>query len=187
MQMVKEIVSTHEGKFLKSYDIIQQDGSHYEMVSRKPIKDVADFVSDSYKKADAVSILAFNRDYTHVLLNYEWRVPVNEYIISFPAGLVDKGESLEQAAKRELWEETNCKITKIIDVLPAAYQSPGMSNEKVALVVCETKGNPSNRNQEAGEDITCGWCDRDKVKWLFEQGYHFSARAQIFLWCWINV
>lgn len=43
---------------------------------------------------------------TEVLLQKQFRPPLDKICIEFPAGLVDKGETPEQAAVRELAEET---------------------------------------------------------------------------------
>ena len=41
-----------------------------------------------------------------VILIKQFRPPVNGYVIELPAGLCDIGETLEDAARRELIEET---------------------------------------------------------------------------------
>ena len=40
----------------------------------------------------------------------EFRVPVETYEIGFPAGLIDSGETPEDAVRRELEEETGLKV-----------------------------------------------------------------------------
>jgi 8-oxo-dGTP pyrophosphatase MutT (NUDIX family) len=41
-----------------------------------------------------------------ILLQKQFRAPLNKITIELPAGLVDEGETVEQAAVRELKEET---------------------------------------------------------------------------------
>jgi ADP-ribose pyrophosphatase len=52
-----------------------------------------------------VIIVPINRQ-KEVIVIRQYRPPLNAYIIEFPAGLCDKGELIEQAAQRELLEET---------------------------------------------------------------------------------
>lgn len=41
-----------------------------------------------------------------IVLQKQWRAPLNKVVIEVPAGLVDEGESAEECALRELREET---------------------------------------------------------------------------------
>lgn len=41
-----------------------------------------------------------------VLLEKQFRPPAGKVVVEFPAGLVDKGETVEECAVRELREET---------------------------------------------------------------------------------
>lgn len=53
-------------------------------------------------------------DEKEVLLTGQFRPPVNGYVIEFPAGLNEKGDSLEEAASRELLEETGYSAKEMI-------------------------------------------------------------------------
>lgn len=57
---------------------------------------------------DAVQMLAVLEKPTgpELLLEKQFRAPAGKIVIEFPAGLVDEGETPEQAALRELREET---------------------------------------------------------------------------------
>jgi ADP-ribose pyrophosphatase len=57
---------------------------------------------------DGVGILAILEKPTgpEILLQKQFRAPLNKITIELPAGLVDEGESVQEAAVRELKEET---------------------------------------------------------------------------------
>jgi ADP-ribose pyrophosphatase len=63
-----------------------------------------------------------------VLLIRQFRPPVNAYVVEFPAGLNDKGETLEAAARRELTEETGYSANEMV-FLTEGPMSSGSSGE----------------------------------------------------------
>jgi 8-oxo-dGTP pyrophosphatase MutT (NUDIX family) len=54
----------------------------------------------------------------------QYRPPVEAYCVEFPAGLIDEGETPEQAAVRELKEETGYE-GKVCEMTPALSNQPG--------------------------------------------------------------
>ena len=52
-----------------------------------------------------------------ILVSREYRMAMAQWIYNFPAGLIDPGETPEESAKRELWEETGLELVGITDVL----------------------------------------------------------------------
>ncbi len=103
--------------------------------------------------ADAVVIIPYHKKEKKLVLIKEFRVVLGDYQYGFPAGLVDKGESIEEAGKRELFEETGLTMTRIINQSPAVFSSSGMTDESLCLMFAECEGIPSNRYNEASEDI----------------------------------
>jgi ADP-ribose pyrophosphatase len=57
---------------------------------------------------DGVNIVAFLNKSTgsELLLEKQYRPPIDQVVIELPAGLLDAGETAEQTAVRELKEET---------------------------------------------------------------------------------
>jgi ADP-ribose pyrophosphatase len=47
------------------------------------------------------------------------------HLISFDQGLIDKGETAEQAAIRELEEETGFKAVSVLESSPVIVSDPG--------------------------------------------------------------
>ena len=119
----------------------------YEGVSRKG--------PDAYRAAldalgagdpptpDAVCIVPILPDGS-VLLEREFRYPLNSWCISLPAGLVDAGESLEEAVARELYEETGYRLRGDVNApvrpLPQpGFSSTGLAEENVHVVFAQVE------------------------------------------------
>ncbi len=68
----------------------------------------------------AVVIIAVTEN-SEIIMERNWRIPIESYIVQFPAGLTDrKMERDEEAARRELLEETGYLADTLIPIL----QSP---------------------------------------------------------------
>jgi len=74
----------------------------------------------------------------------QFRPPLNRLCLEFPAGLVDAAETPEQAAERELKEETGLRGS-VARVTPIMVADPGMSNANLRVVVVDVDGDaPEN-------------------------------------------
>jgi 8-oxo-dGTP pyrophosphatase MutT (NUDIX family) len=71
----------------------------------------------------------------NVILEKQFRPPMGRDVIELPAGLVDPGESMEAAAKRELIEETGWSAGKI-EFLAEGPISTGASTEALRAYLC---------------------------------------------------
>ena len=65
-----------------------------------------------------------------VLLVRQYRLPAEKVLLEVPAGGVDRGESVEAAAQRELGEECGRRAGRL-ERLGGFYVSPGFCNEFV--------------------------------------------------------
>jgi ADP-ribose pyrophosphatase len=85
---------------------------------------------ESFERVNCKGIVAVVpvTDNEEVLLIRQFRPPVNGYVIEFPAGLNDKGDTLEEAARRELLEETGYTAKKMV-FLTEGPLSSGASGE----------------------------------------------------------
>lgn len=82
----------------------------------------------------AVIVIALTPD-EKLLFVEQFRVPMNANTIEMPAGLVgdlDANDTIEEAAKRELLEETGWQAEEV-KVLMIGPSSAGMSNEVIAF------------------------------------------------------
>ncbi len=94
------------------------------------------------KKNNAVVIMGVTKGGYAVLIK-EPRIPLSEpdsdkviYELGLPAGLIDEGETAEEAAKREMLEETGYRIIEIMSSSPLLASSPGLTDECSTIIVC---------------------------------------------------
>jgi ADP-ribose pyrophosphatase len=106
-------------------------------------------------RADAVVVVPvlLAPEGRRLVMTREFRVPIRGYEYGFPAGLVDSDESYEEAARRELKEETGLDVVTVTRLSPRLYASPGMIDESAVMVFVECTGTPSTAGAEATEDI----------------------------------
>ncbi|MGC8545765.1 NUDIX domain-containing protein [Athalassotoga sp.] len=67
-----------------------------------------------------------------IILERQYRYPINEVLWEIPAGKLDLGEDPLNCAKRELMEETGITARKW-EKLGHIYTTPGFSDEKIYL------------------------------------------------------
>jgi ADP-ribose pyrophosphatase len=101
---------------------------------------------------DAVIVVPITEQGDFYLIK-EFRVPIQDYELAFPAGLIDKNENISDCASRELFEETGLKIERILKISPTLVSSAGLSDEKVVMVFAIVSGTPTNEHTEGTEEI----------------------------------
>ena len=87
---------------------------------------------------DCVVILPVDSN-DNILLVRQYRHAVDKELLELPAGSIDPGETPEQAATRELREETGYKPGKL-EGLGGFYAAPGYCTEYPALFPGEQAG-----------------------------------------------
>ncbi len=176
--MSKELIGC--GKWIKLEELTYTDkmgkSRKWEMASR--VNDLG-----------AVGIFTKLMPSEQVVIIKQFRAPLDGYVLEFPAGLIDDGESHEVAALRELREETG--YTGVVKaVYPPVYSSPGLTNESIALVVVEVdESDPINQNVtpnlESSEDIETILVPlkalKDYIISAVEQGIHCDAKLLSFV------
>ena len=103
-----------DGKYLKNYELSYENKAGklktYEIVSRKELEDVQDLG----RRASGVSIVAFQDG--KMLLLREFRMSINKAIFNLCAGMQEKGETIEECIRRELYEETGLFVKKVLSL-----------------------------------------------------------------------
>ena len=150
------------------------------MVSRD--KNITSLEDLKREKCDAVVLIITSTDGQKILLSKEFRMAVGGFAYNFPAGLIDEGENPEEAAARELWEETGLKLVSIDEVLPMSFSGVGVTNEKSCCVIGKAEGEfaPSTSDEE---EIEARWYTKEEIRDLLKES-NFAARTQAFCYWW---
>ncbi|MCR5671035.1 MAG: NUDIX hydrolase [Butyrivibrio sp.] len=146
----QNVESIIDKKFIRVFDLQYEEGRHYFDATRRSQDDlVATKTEEEFKTMlpDAVScvvIVKTEGKEDRLLLSYEYRYPVGRFLLSVPAGLVDKEDAekenpLLETARREIHEETGIVIDDSRDELsvinPLLFSTPGMTDESNGLVL----------------------------------------------------
>ena len=137
-----------ESRFIKVFDLQYEEGKHYYNATRRPVDNLMAVKSDEeFKTAlpDAVTcvvILNMKDEEPRLLLDYEYRYPAGQFLLSPPAGLLDPEDigtdnPLLATAKREIEEETGLVLSdsdRIFTISPLLFSTPGMTDESNAFV-----------------------------------------------------
>lgn len=139
-------------------------------------------VAGRFETPDAVVVAAFHVPTAKIVVTREYRVALADYEYGFPAGLVEPGESVESAARRELREETGLEATRVLRTSPCLYSSAGMTDESVVLVYAECEGRPSAAGNDASEIIEVLFLSpADAGRLCRDAGLKFDAKAWLVL------
>ena len=109
--------------------------------------------SGRLKSADAVVIVPYHPKRKQLVVIREFRIAVGGFLYGFPAGLVDPGESIEMAARRELMEETGLTVVRHHRTSPVVFSSSGITDESVVIAHVDCTGDPSEAGNSASEQI----------------------------------
>ncbi len=163
-------ITLHEGRWLR---LVQR--GHWESCER------------THGEGMAVIIVALTPQ-DCVLFVEQYRVPLGARTIEMPAGLVgdiDDDDTLEQAARRELIEETGWQAEHI-DVLLTGPTSAGMSNERIAFVRARGLTRIGAGGGDDNEDIVVHEVPRNQAPaWLVRkqrEGYELDLKLWAGLW-----
>ncbi len=172
---LESIQKVHDGKYLKKYELtyLNKAGREktYEIVSRKEINGPEDLGH----KVSGISIIAYKDD--KMLLLREFRMAINKEIYNLCAGMIEDGETIEECAKRELYEETGLTVKRFIDILPPAYSAVGFSDVQTHIVLVEAEGQIGDHTS-VNEEIRAAFYSKEQISQMLKTE-DFSARSQI--------
>ena len=175
-----------EGRYITRYDVDYETAEGraktYEIISRN--RDIRTLEDLQNRKADSVIMILTDGSGERILVNREYRMAMARWIYNFPAGLIDPGETPEESAKRELWEETGLTLTRIDDVLDNSYSAVGFANER-NICIFGTAAGEFRRSTSDSEEIVPGWFTKEEMRALLRTEA-FAARTQAYCYAWAN-
>lgn len=101
-----------------------------------------------------------------VLMVKQYRHPIEETIIEIPGGFVDKGETPDEAVKRELKEETGFEFSSVT-ALGKIAANPGVLNNFTYFFLAQGGIKTSVQMLDANEELTVEEISVQELKDLF--------------------
>ncbi len=175
MSEIGKIEKKTNCRFLNFYEFeaVHRNGrrSPYYVASRATDISQLKAVSRENKPDGVVLYGVYGPERDRVVLIRQYRFPLGGYVYEFPAGLVEPGEELLQAAVLEMYEETGLSFQPIES---GSYSRPffttvGMTDESCATVFGCCTGDPTNCHEEPGEEIQVILADRAECRRILKE------------------
>jgi ADP-ribose pyrophosphatase len=101
---IESSATVFDGNWLEAKQLTVRKGAvteHWEVITRK--KRASNTVAHGVY---VIPLIISSHCSTKIILEKQYRLPMNGYVLELPGGLLKEGEMPEQTAERELWEET---------------------------------------------------------------------------------
>lgn len=129
----------------------------------------------------AVVIIAEDAEH-RLLLIRQHRYPIHREIYELPAGIVEDGEDLADAAERELQEEAGWKSASLTPIAEV-WSSPGFTDELFALFYARDLQS-SELPADEDEFITHTFYTREEVESMLSRGEIKDAKTLLGIYWW---
>ncbi|KAF8236466.1 hypothetical protein L208DRAFT_1251613 [Tricholoma matsutake] len=136
MQSVPRVLSSTELSVADAKWVTLKKIKYLDEQGKERLWECAERKTRKSSGVDGVAVLALLRSETNAfpvstVVIEQYRPPIDKFVI----GLVDDNETPEDAAIRELEEETGYKADEVVESSPVIVSDPGMTNANMKLVV----------------------------------------------------
>jgi ADP-ribose pyrophosphatase len=133
----------------------------------------------SFERGDSVAALLHLAGRDSVVLVNQFKYPAyrhgRAWTTEVVAGMIDPGESPEQAARREILEETGYRVDNLVHI-STFFVSPGGSSERIVLYYAEIAGgSPDERGGGVADENE----DIDIVELPVHEAFHQVDNGEI--------
>lgn len=162
MRRVLEVKPVFDGPYVKLYDCIYLNKNSQKRNWRFASRRDDPLCMSNKIVSEAVTIIpiyygenvnSFETECPEIVVTKEYRASLGGYEYGCPAGLIENEENVEEAARRELLEETGLIMDTVLYVTPPLYSSAGLTDEATQTVFVDCHGKPSVSLNEEDEDI----------------------------------
>ncbi|KAF8518398.1 NUDIX hydrolase domain-like protein [Hysterangium stoloniferum] len=195
MSQIPRIISKEELPASDARWVTLQKITFTDQEGRQRLWEAAERKTRGSSGVDAVAILAImqpkDKSPPATIIIEQFRPPVEKFAIGGIQGLIDEGETPEDAAFRELEEETGFVAEGIIESSPLMVSDPGMTSANMKLVTlrvpvdnAEAYNNLPKQVLDSGEFIVRRVIKLDKLHEELEEysrkGFVVDARLSHF-------
>lgn len=179
MKNLKKILQQTQNKYLNLFNVayeINGQEYNYQFASRNNKKNLA--LIKKNPQVNVVRILPYyiEQGKIYIVMIKEFRYPINRFICSLPAGVVDENETPENSAKRELLEETGFRAKNIKQTEKCSFISAGMSDETCECYEAEVEKSQS-QNLVGNEKIIVKIIEIENInKFLNEKDFDLQSK-----------
>ncbi len=186
-QKNRKIEALSENPFLNLYriDACTKSGRAFDYFFASRNKKEALKAVTRSRLPEGMAVYALLRDDPgKLVMVHQYRYPVDGWMYELPAGLIDPGETAQEAAVREMREETGLSFTVYEGGSPVFrnpfFMAQGMTDESGSLVFGYASGDSSAAQQEDSEEIETVFVDRNEAQRILMEE-RVSMRAGLML------
>lgn len=171
-----QIHTLFQNRFLNFYHMdALTDSGHpfdYYFVSRNKENEIKVLTKEN--KAEGIVIYPIlKNDPEKIILIRQYRYPLGDYLYELPAGLIDEGENANEAAIREMKEETGCSFEVYEEGFAGLrrpfYMGAGYTDEASQVVFGYVDNIDGFQQLEDTETIQMLIADKEKVKQILTE------------------
>ena len=124
----------------------------------------SEFTREVIDTTNSIAVVIYDTEKKKYIFVEQYRAGADGLMLEVVAGAIDVGETQEEAAKREIMEETGYKVD-IINHIKDFYITPGRANEIVSLFYCEVSERVNDGGGIGDENIGIVEVEKIRFRW----------------------
>lgn len=171
--LTEETVEESKLRRIRIFDVIYRNKEgkekRWNLFSRNTKDILEKELFENYINADGVCIYTIHKSTNKLVLIKEQRIGVNTILYTFPAGIIEKNETIYQTAIREMKEETGLNLIEVTNIDKPRFSAVGLTDERVVIVKGYCEGIPSVDKQTVNENAEIMLVDEIEVRRILDE------------------